>query len=137
MVTPEEAPGVLMAILGVGLVIAVSVVAASLVWIGARWVSTRLERRYLPGVSRWSRRRGGVAEDAGPWACAACRSVNAPTKTVCYRCGAQRAGEARELAPTATDPTVYHRPPPVNQFDPARYRGPGAPTPKDEDTPGP
>ncbi len=127
MVSPEEAPGVLLAILFVSLMIAVGVVAASLVWIGARWVSTRLERRYLPGVSRWSRRRGGVAEDAGPWACPACRSVNSATAQRCYRCGGGRAVEARELVEAAADPSVYHRPPPVNRFDPALYRGPGAP----------
>lgn len=127
MVTPEEAPGVLMAVLFVGLMIAVSVVAASLVWIGARWVSTRLERRYLPGVSRWSRRRGGVAEDAGPWACPACSSVNAATVARCYRCGSGRAPEAPELAEAAADPSAYHRPEPVNRFDPGLYRGPGAP----------
>lgn len=127
MVSTEEAPGVLMAGFAVALLVAMGVVAAALVWIGARWVSTRLERRYLGNVGRWSRRRAGVAEEAGPWACATCRSVNAPTKDVCYRCGARRIDEARELAPSATDPVVYHRPPPVSQFDPSRYRGPGAP----------
>jgi hypothetical protein len=127
MVSPEEAPAVLMAVLFAALMIAVSVVAASLVWIGARWVSTRLERRYLPGVSRWSRRRGGLAEEAGPWACPRCSSVNAATVVRCYRCGAGRAGEAVELAEATVDPAVYHRPPPVNRFDPGLYRGPGAP----------
>jgi len=97
----------------------------------SRVVSRRLERRYLPGVSRWSRRRSGLAEDAGPWACPACSSVNPPTTTACYRCSVERPAEAPELRAVATDPGIYHRPVPPNEFDPSRYRGPGSPPPAD------
>ncbi len=127
MVTPDEAPGVLMTILRVALVVAIGVFALAAVWIAARFVSTRLERRYLPGVSRWSRRRAGVPEDAGPWACPACASVNASTAVACYRCGGPRAADARELAEATTDPTVFHGPAAPSRFDPSLYRGPGAP----------
>jgi hypothetical protein len=120
--------GALTGILWVALAVAVGVLVVAAVWVTARFVSTRLERRYLPDVSRWSRQRAGVGVDAGPWACPACASVNASTVATCYRCGGPRVPEARELAEAATDPTIFHRIPPPNQFDPSLYRGPGAPT---------
>jgi len=121
--------GALIGILWIALAIAVGVWIVAAVWVVARFVSTRLERRYLPGVSRWSRRRSGLAEDAGPWACPACSSVNPPTTIACYRCVVERPAEAPELRAVATDPGIYHRPAPPNEFDPSRYRGPGAPPP--------
>jgi len=121
--------GALIGFLWIALAVAVGVWIVAAIWVVARYVSSRLERRYLPGVARWSRRRAGVAEDAGPWACPACSSVNASTVVSCYHCGGSRADEARELAEATTDPTVFHRPPPPNRFDPSLYRGPGAPPP--------
>ncbi len=123
--------GALIGFLWIALAIAVGVCILAAVWVIARFASTRLERRYLPEVARWSRRRAGVPEDAGPWACPACSSVNASTVVGCYHCGGPRAGEARELAEATTDPTVFHRPSPPNRFDPSLYRGPGAPPPAD------
>jgi hypothetical protein len=121
--------GALIGFLWIALAVTVGVWVVAGIWVVARYVSSRLERRYLPGVTRWSRRRAGVAEDAGPWACQACSSVNASTVLSCYHCGGSRAGDARELAEATTDATVFHRPPPPNRFDPSLYRGPGAPPP--------
>jgi hypothetical protein len=119
--------GILIPVLWVALAIAISVfvVAGLSRFVGpvVRWV----EVRYLPRVARWSRRRAGTTEDAGPWACLVCSSVNAATVVACYRCGVPRPADAPELREAATDPGVFHRPAPVNQFDPSRYRGPGAP----------
>ncbi len=119
--------GALIGLLWVALAVAVGVCVVAAVWVAARFVSTRLERRYLPYVARWSRRRAGMPEDAGPWACPACSSVNPSTIVTCYRCGGSRAPGARELSEAATDPAVFHRPPPPNRFDPSLYRGPGTP----------
>jgi len=121
--------GVLVGALWIALAVAVGVWVFAGIWVVSRAVSRRLERRYLPGVSRWSRRRAGVAEDAGPWACPACSSVNPPTTIACYRCCVERPAEAPELRAVATDPGIYHRPARRNEFDPSRYRGPGAPAP--------
>ena len=119
--------GVLVGVLWVALAIAVGAWVLAAVWVTARFVSTRLERRYLPDVARRSRRRAGLGDDAGPWACRACASVNVPTADACYRCGGGRASDGRELMDAATDPGIYHRPAPPNRFDPALYQGPGAP----------
>jgi len=121
--------GVLVSILWIALAVAVGVLLLAPIWIVSRAVSRRLEHRYLPGVARWSRRRSGLAEDAGPWACPACSSVNPSTVVACYRCGVARPADAQELREAATDPSIFHRPAPPNQFDPSRYRGPGAPSP--------
>ncbi len=121
--------GSLVSVLWIALAVAVGVLLLAPVWIVSRAVSRRLEGRYLPGLARWSRRRSGLAEDAGPWACPVCSSVNASTVVACYRCGVPRPADAPELADAATDPGIFHRPPPENQFDPSRYRGPGAPIP--------
>ena len=121
--------GVLVSILWIALAVAVGVLLLAPIWIVSRAVSRRLEYRYLPGVARWSRRRSGLAEDAGPWACPACSSVNPSTVVACYRCGVARPADAHELREAATDPSIFHRPAPANQFDPSRYRGPGAPSP--------
>jgi hypothetical protein len=121
--------GALIGVLWIALAVAIGVWVFAGIWVVSRAVSRRLERRYLPGVSRWSRRRSGLAEDAGPWACPACSSVNPPTTVVCYRCAVERSAEAPELRAVATDPGIYHRPAPPNEFDPSRYRGPGAPPP--------
>jgi len=123
--------GGLVGVLWIALAVAVGVWVFAGIWVVSRVVSRRLERRYLPGVSRWSRRRSGLAEDAGPWACPACSSVNPPTTIACYRCSVERPAEAPELRAVATDPGIYHRPVPPNEFDPSRYRGPGSPPPAD------
>jgi hypothetical protein len=128
-VDPLDFFGAVDGLLWVALAIAVGVVVLAVVWIVARFISTRLERRFLPHVARWSRRRAGMPEDAGPWACSACSSVNAPTVSACYRCGGPRPSDAPGLVEATTDPTVFHHPAPVNRFDPALYRGPGAPAP--------
>jgi hypothetical protein len=119
--------GGLVGVLWIALAVAIGVWVLAGIWVVSRAVSRRLERRYLPGVSRWSRRRSGLAEDAGPWACPACSSVNPPTVVTCYGCAVARPAEAPELRAVATDPGIYHRPVPPNEFDPSRYRGPGAP----------
>jgi hypothetical protein len=121
--------GALTGVLWIALAVAIGVWVFAAIWVVSRAVSRRLERRYLPGVSRWSRRRSGLAEDAGPWACPACSSVNPPTTIACYRCAVERPTDAPELREAATDPGIYHRPGPRNEFDPSRYRGPGAPPP--------
>ncbi len=121
--------GALIGVLWIALAVAIGIWVFAAIWVVSRAVSRRLERRYLPGVSRWSRRRSGLAEDAGPWACPACSSVNPPTTIACYRCAVERPAEAPELREVATDPDIYHRPGPRNEFDPSRYRGPGAPPP--------
>ena len=113
--------------LWIALFVAIGVLVLAGLAVVGRFVSTRLERRYLPDVTRWSRRRASLAEDAGPWACPACSSVNAPAVIRCYRCDTVRPPEATELADAAADPTIFHRPEPVNRFDPGLYRGPGAP----------
>jgi hypothetical protein len=119
--------GGLVSVLWIALAVAVGAWVLAAAWVAGRAVSRRLERRYLPGVARWSRRRAGLAEDAGPWACPACRSVNPSTAVTCYGCASARPVEAPELREAATDPSVFHRPAPASQFDPSRYRGPGAP----------
>ena len=121
--------GTLVDVLWIALVIAVGVWVLAAVWVVARLASRRLEDRYLPVLARWSRRRAGLEEDSGPWACPICHSVNPPTVTRCYGCGVLRPGEAPELHDAATDETIFHRPPPTNRFDPSLYRGPGAPLP--------
>lgn len=121
--------GALIGVLWIALAVAIGVWVFAAIWVMSRAVSRRLEGRYLPGISRWSRRRSGLAEDAGPWACPACSSVNPPTMVVCYRCALERSDEAPELRAVAMDPGIYHRPGPPNEFDPSRYRGPGAPPP--------
>lgn len=114
-------------ILWVGLFLAIGVWVVAAAWVVVRFVGARLERRYLPTVARWSRRRAGVAEDAGPWACPICHSVNPPAVDRCYGCAVLRPSEARELTDAAADPTIFHHPVPPNRFDPSLYRGPGAP----------
>jgi hypothetical protein len=113
--------------LWVALVVAVGVFVLAAVWLAGGAVSRRLEHRYLPDVARWSRRRAGVPEDAGPWACSACHSVNASTASACYCCEGARPDDAAELVEAATDATVFHRPAAPNRFDSSMYRGPGAP----------
>ncbi len=120
--------GAVLDLLRVALVVAVGVAVVAAVWLVSRAASRRLERRFLPDVSRWSRRRAGLPEDAGPWACPACHSVNASTVVACYRCGGGRADGVVELSAAATDATVFHPPAPADRFDPSMYRGPGAPT---------
>lgn len=119
--------GVLIPVLWVALAVAIAVfvVAGFSRFLGpvVRWV----EVRYLPRVARWSRRRAGTTDDAGPWACLVCSSVNAAAIVACYRCGVPRPAEAPELRDAASDPGVFHPPEPASQFDPSRYRGPGAP----------
>ena len=127
--------GALIGVLWIALAVAVGVWVFAAIWVVSRAVSRRLERRYLPGVSRWSRRRSGLAEDAGPWACPACSSVNPPTTVACYRCAVERPLDAPELREVATDPGIYHRPARPNEFDPSRYRGPGAPPPSSDASP--
>ncbi len=125
--TPAQlALSVFMNLLHLALVAALGVFVLAAVWLVSRAISRRLEDRYLPHVARWSRRRAGLGEDAGPWACPACRSVNPPTGMTCYRCGAPRVEGALELVDVAADDSVFHRPEPRNRFDPSLYRGPGA-----------
>ena len=121
--------GVLVSVLWIALAVAVGGLVLAPIWIVSRAVSRRLERRYLPGLARWSRHRAGLTADAGPWACPACSSVNASTIVTCYGCGVARPAEAPELRDAATDPGVFHPPEGASQFDPSRYRGPGAPPP--------
>ncbi len=119
--------GALVGVLWVALAAALGVVALAALALGGRAVSTRLERRYLPRLGRWSRRRAGLAPEAGPWACRACPSVNPPTAAACYACGGARPSGAPELADVATDPAIFHPARPASRFDPTLYRGPGAP----------
>ncbi len=118
--------GTALDVLWLGLALAIGIWVAAALWVVVRFVGARLERRYLPSVARWSRRRAGVAEDAGPWACPICHSVNPPTVSRCYACGVVRPSDAPELTDAAVDPTIFHRPEPPNRFDPSLYRGPGA-----------
>jgi hypothetical protein len=113
--------------LWIPLAIAVGGIALAAAWVTSRIIARRAERRFAPVVLRWSRRRAGLRADARPWACPACRSVNAATVVTCYRCGVPRSGEAPELREAATDPAIFHTAEPLNQFDPSLYRGPGAP----------
>jgi hypothetical protein len=123
----QELLGTALDILWVGLALAVGVWVVAAAWVVVRFVGARLEQRYMPSVARWSRRRAGVAEDAGPWACPICRSVNPPAVARCYGCAVLRPTDARELTDAAADPTIFHHPVPPNRFDPSLYRGPGAP----------
>lgn len=129
--------GVVVSALWVVLALIVGVFVLAAIRIPGLAVWRRLERRYGPGMARWSRRRAGVGEGAGPWACPACKSVNPPTVVACYGCGGQRAGDAPELREAATNPDIFHRPPRPNEFDPSRYRGPGAPPPAPPGVPPP
>ena len=81
-----------------------------------------------PRVRRLSRARAGVAEDAPRWACRACHSVNEPIAKACYRCGTPPGEDAVALPAEAGD-DVWRAPVPASHFDPALYRGPGAPVP--------
>lgn len=119
--------GTLVDVLWLALAVAIGVWVLAGAWVVGRLASRWLERRYLPLVARWSRRRAGLVDDAGPWACPVCSSVNGPTMTRCYDCSVPRPGDAPELRDAATDPSLFHRPPPVSHFDPSLYRGPGAP----------
>ena len=119
----------IVSVLWIPLAVAVGGIALAVAWVTGRIVARRIDRRFAPGVTRWSRRWAGLGEDARPWACAACRSVNAPTTATCYHCGAQRPAGAAELRVAATDPGIFHAAAPVNRFDPSLYRGPGAPAP--------
>ena len=72
----------------------------------------------------------GSAEDAGPWACPACSSVNAAHVDRLLPCVRPPRGRgARAAARRRPTRTIFHRPAPGNRFDPSRYRGPGAPAP--------
>ena len=122
--------GVVVIVLWIALAMAIGAWALAAIWVTSRAVSRRLERRYLPDLARWSRRRAGLTADAGPWACPACSSVNASTIVTCYGCGVARPAEAPELRDAATDPGVFHLPEPASQFDPSRYRGLGALVPE-------
>ena len=123
----QELLGTGLDILWVGLFLAIGVWVAAAAWIVVRFVGARLERRYLPTVARWSRRRAGVGEDAGPWACPICHSVNPPVVDRCYGCAVLRPSDAPGLTDAAADPAIFHPPVPPNRFDPSLYRGPGAP----------
>ncbi len=113
--------------IALAIAIAVFVVAGGSMVLGpvARWV----EIRALPIVMRRARVHHGLPPDASPWACEPCSSVNVPTAAACYHCGVPRPSDAVELRDAATDPSIFHRPVPASQFDPSRYRGPGAPPP--------
>jgi hypothetical protein len=120
----------LVSVLWIALAVAVGVFALAAARIPGLVVWRRLERWFGPGIARLNRRRAGLADDAGPWACPACKSVNQPTVVACYGCGELRSGDAPELQEAATNQDIFHRPPPTSHFDPARYRGPGvAPQP--------
>lgn len=127
----------IVSLLWIPLAAAVGGIAIAVAWVTSRVVVRRMERRSGPAVMRWSRGRAGLPADARPWACPACRSVNAPTSVTCYRCGAPRSGEAPELQEAATDPAIFHPAQPLNQFDPSLYRGPGAPLPTPPEAPDP
>jgi hypothetical protein len=119
----------IVSLLWIPLAAAAGGIAVAVAWVASRVVVRRMERRSGPAVMRWSRRRAGLPADARPWACLACRSVNAPTASTCYRCGAPRSGAAPELQEAAADPDIFHPAEPLNRFDPSLYRGPGAPPP--------
>jgi hypothetical protein len=89
----------------------------------------RIEAWALPALARRTRVHHGLPPDAPRWACRACHSVNEPTAAACYRCGAA-APEAAQALPEAAAGELFASPlPPPNRFDPALYRGPGAPPP--------
>jgi hypothetical protein len=87
-----------------------------------RWVEARAQ----PVLTRWTRVHHGLPPDAPRWACRACHSVNEPTAAACYRCGTP-AEEAAEALPEPAGGELFAPLPPPNRFDPALYRGPGAP----------
>jgi hypothetical protein len=117
----------IVSLLWIPLAAAVGGIGLAVAWVASRMIVRRVERRYGPVVMRWSRRRAGLGVDARPWACLACRSVNAPTSVACYHCGVPRPRDAPELREAASDQGIFHPAEPTNQFDPYLYRGPGAP----------
>lgn len=117
----------IVSLLWIPLAAAVGGIGLAVAWVASRMIVRRVERRYGPVVMRWSRRRAGIRVDARPWACLACRSVNAPTSVACYHCGVPRPRDAPELREATSDPGIFHPAEPTNQFDPSLYRGPGAP----------
>jgi hypothetical protein len=125
--------GDLIAVLWIALAIAIAVFVVAMVSMVLGPVGRRIEVRLLPLVTRRARAHHGMSPDAPPWACEACGSVNVPTADACYHCRAPRSGDAHELMDAATDPGIFHRPAPANQFDPSLYRGPGAPPPDQPD----
>jgi hypothetical protein len=127
----------LVSVLWIALAVAVGVFALAAARIPGLIVWRRLERWFGPGIARWNRRRAGLAADAGPWACPACKSVNPPTLVACYGCGGAKADDAPELQEAATNPDIFHRAPRTSHFDPSRYRGPGVAqqTPPSEESP--
>ena len=116
--------------IALAIAVAVLIVAGASIVLGpvARWI----EIRALPAATRRARVHHGLPPDASLWACASCSSVNVPTAAACYRCGVPRPPDAPELGDATTDPRIFHRPVPASQFDPSRYRGPGAPVPAPE-----
>ena len=119
----------IVSLLWIPLAAAIGGIALAVAWVTSRIIARRLERRYSPGVARWSRRRAGLATDARVWACPACNSINPPTVAACYHCGLSRPRDAHELLDAGTNPDIFHPREPTNQFDPSLYRGPGAPAP--------
>jgi hypothetical protein len=121
---------VLIPILGIALAIALAVFIGAAAFEVLRPVGRWVEVRALPIVARRARIHHGVPPEAPPWACGYCSSMNLPTASTCYHCGVPRPPAARELHEAATDPGIFHRPRPRNEFDPSRYRGPGASPPR-------
>jgi len=119
--------GLLVSVLWVALAVAIAVfvVAALSKVLGpvVHWI----EARALPRVARRSRVHHGLPPDAPRWACRACHSVNEATAPACYRCGAP-APEVADALPEPSGGELFAPPRPASRFDPALYRGPGAPT---------
>jgi len=117
---------VLIPVLWIALAVAIAVLVLALLSKALGPVVAWLEVRLLPRIRRWTRARHGLDPDAPRWACQACHSVNEATAEACYRCGAPAAAAAEAL-PEPSGDELWRPQVPVSHFDPALYRGPGAP----------
>ena len=127
--------GVMIGVLWIALAVAIAVFVVAFLSKVLGPVVRRIEARALPVLTRRTRIRHGLPPDAPRWACRACHSVNEPTAAACYRCGAA-APEAAQALPEAAAGELFASPlTPPNRFDPALYRGPGAP-PEPKEGPG-
>jgi len=121
--------GAVVSLLWVALAVAIAVFVVAFLSKVLGPVVRRIEAWALPVLARRTRVHHGLPPDAPRWASRACHSVNEATAAACYRCGAA-APEAAQALPEAAAGELFASPlPPPNRFDPALYRGPGAPPP--------
>jgi hypothetical protein len=129
---PAEALNLVLTAGSIALVGALLVGALAFLAIASRPLRVAAEGPLGRFADRHLRIRHGIAPDAPRWACRSCHSVNEATAVTCYSCGASAVDTAQPIPPAADE--TWRPPPTPNRFDPARYRGPGAPDPAERET---